>query len=91
MNFPRLTLAVAAFALIMGLAVSGMAAREVVSGTVEKVDAMKGEVVVKTTAGPRSFVVRSPEKLKDVKKGDTIQITVTEDGSAVIGEAPPPK
>ena len=53
MMFTRLTLAVASFALIMGLTVGAMAAREIVSGTVEKVNAMTGQVVVKTAAGPR--------------------------------------
>lgn len=91
MMFTRLTLAVASFALIMGLTVGAMAAREVVSGTVEKVDAMKGQVLVKTAAGPREFILRTPEKLKDVKVGDTIQVTIQEDGSAVIVETPPAK
>ena len=91
MMFTRLTLAVASFALIMGLTVGAMAAREIVSGTVEKVNAMTGQVVVKTAAGPREFSLRTPEKLKDVKAGDNIQVTIQEDGSAVIVEAPPAK
>ncbi|OGW52433.1 MAG: hypothetical protein A2V62_12700 [Nitrospirae bacterium RBG_19FT_COMBO_58_9] len=75
----------------MGLTVGAMAAREVVSGTVEKVDAMKGQVVVKTPAGPREFNLRAPEKLMDVKAGDKIEVTIQEDGSAVIVEQPPAK
>jgi Cu/Ag efflux protein CusF len=77
--------------MIMGLAVSGMAAREVISGTVDKVDAMKGQVVLKTQAGPREFNLRSPDKLKDVKPGDKVEISIQEGGSAVIVEAPPAK
>ena len=86
MTVKRFALAVATFAFVMGLALTSMAAREVVSGPVEKVDAMKGVVVVKTQAGSREFNLRTPEKLKDVKVGDKIEITIQEDGSAVIAE-----
>jgi hypothetical protein len=82
----RIGLALVSFMFVLGLALSSMAAREVVTGSVEKVDAMKGVVVVKTQAGPREFNLRSPEKLKDVKVGDKISITIQEDGSAVIEE-----
>ena len=82
----KIGLAVVTFLFVMGLALSSDAAREVVTGTVDKVDAMKGMVVVKTQAGPREFNLRSPEKLKDVKPGDKIEITIQEDGSAVIAE-----
>lgn len=82
----KIGLVVGTFAFVLGLALSSMAAREVISGTVEKVDAMKGQVVVKTQTGPREFVLRTPEKLKEVKVGDKISITVQEDGSAVIDE-----
>jgi len=82
----QIGLAVVTFLFVMGLALSSDAAREVVTGTVDKVDAMKGVVVVKTQAGPREFNLRSPEKLKDVKPGDKIEITIQEDGSAVIAE-----
>lgn len=80
----KVGLAVVTFLFVMGLALSSDAAREVITGTVDKVDAMKGVVVVKTQAGPREFNLRSPEKLKNVKPGDKISITVQEDGSAVI-------
>lgn len=84
--FTRIALAVVSFVFVMGLALTSMAAREVVSGAVEKVDAMKGVVVVKTQAGSREFNLRTPEKLKDVKVGDKIEITIQEDGSAMIQE-----
>ncbi|MBI4400891.1 MAG: copper-binding protein [Nitrospirae bacterium] len=80
----RIGLAVASFMFVMGLALSSMAAREVVEGSVEKVDAMKGTVTVKSAAGPREFTTRTPEKLKDVKVGDKIKLTIQEDGSMVI-------
>lgn len=82
----KIGLAVVTFLFVMGLALSSDAAREVVSGTVDKVDAMKGVVVVKSASGPREFNLRTPEKLKNVKVGDKISITVQEDGSAVITE-----
>jgi hypothetical protein len=82
----QIGLAVVTFLFVMGLALSSDAAREVITGTVEKVDAMKGYVEVKTQAGVRKFDLRKPEKLKDVKVGDKIEITIQEDGSAVIEE-----
>ena len=82
----RIVLAVVSFLFVMGLALSSMAAREIVTGSVEKVDVMKGVVWVKTQGGSREFNLRTPEKLKDVKVGDKISITVQEDGSAVIEE-----
>lgn len=82
----QIAIAVVAVSFVVGLAVTTMAAREVVSGTVEKVDAMKGQIVLKTQAGPREFNVRTPEKLKDLKPGDKIEFTIQEDGSAVIAE-----
>ena len=87
----KVAMAAVAFMFVMGLALSSMAAREVISGTVEKVDAMKGHVVIKTAAGLREFDLRTPEKLKDVKVGDKIELTVQEDGSAMIQDPPPAK
>ncbi|OGW64255.1 MAG: hypothetical protein A3H49_07530 [Nitrospirae bacterium RIFCSPLOWO2_02_FULL_62_14] len=83
----KIGLAAVMFLLVMGLALSSEAAREIVSGTVEKVDAMKGTVTLKSAAGPRDFVARKPEKLKDIKVGDKINLTVQEDGSLVIEKA----
>jgi Cu/Ag efflux protein CusF len=80
----KIGLAVITFLFVMGLALSSEAAREIVSGTVEKVDAMKGTITVKSAAGPRDFTARKPEKLKDIKVGDKISLTVQEDGSLVI-------
>lgn len=87
MTIKRFGLAVASFTFVMGLALSSLAAREIVEGPVEKVDAMKGTVTVKTAAGPRDFTTRTPEKLKDVKAGDKIKLTIQEDGSMVIEKA----
>lgn len=83
----RLLTAVSAFVFVLGLTLSSMAGREVVTGTVDKVDAMKGVIVVKTQAGPREFNSRVPEKLKDVKPGDKVSITLQEDGTMVIEPA----
>lgn len=83
----KIGLAVVTFLFVMGLALSSDAAREIVSGTVEKVDAMKGTVTLKTAAGPRDFTARMPEKLKDIKVGDKISLTVQEDGTLVIEKA----
>lgn len=83
----KVGLAVVAFAFVMGLALGSEAAREVVSGTVEKVDAMKGTITLKSAAGPRDFTARKPEKLQDIKVGDKINLTVQEDGSLVIEKA----
>lgn len=91
MMITRLVVAVVSFVFVLGLALTSMAAREIVSGTVEKVDAMKGHVAVKTQTGTREFDLRTPEKLKDVKVGDKIEITIQEDGSAMIQEAPAKK
>lgn len=87
MTVKRFALAVASFTLVMGLALSSLAAREIVEGSVEKVDAMKGTVTVKTAAGPRDFTTRTPEKLKDVKAGDKIKLTIQEDGSMLVEKA----
>lgn len=87
MTVQRFALAVASFAFVMGLALSTLAAREVVTGTVEKVDSMKGVISVKTATGSREFNSRFPEKLKEVKVGDKIQLTIQEDGSLVIEPA----
>ncbi|MBI5776768.1 MAG: copper-binding protein [Nitrospirae bacterium] len=83
----KVGLAVITFAFVMGLALSSEAAREVVSGTVEKVDAMKGTITLKSASGPRDFTARKPEKLQDIKVGDKISLTVQEDGSLVIEKA----
>jgi Cu/Ag efflux protein CusF len=90
MDMKKVLTGIASLAFVLGLVLSSYAAREVVSGTVDKVDAMKGQVVLKTAAGPREFVLRTPEKLKDVKAGDKIEITIQEDGSAVIEEKAAP-
>lgn len=87
MLIKRISLAVASFVFVLGLALSSLAAREVVSGPVEKVDAMKGTITVKTATGPRDFTARTPEKLKDVKVGDKINLTIQEDGSLLIEKA----
>ncbi|MGH7207610.1 MAG: hypothetical protein ACREI2_15545 [Nitrospiraceae bacterium] len=87
MLIKRISLAVVSFVFVMGLALSSLAAREVVSGPVEKVDAMKGTVTVKTATGPRDFTTRSPEKLKDIKVGDKVNLTIQEDGTMVIDKA----
>lgn len=87
MTVKRFALAVASFAFVMGLALSSLAAREVVSGTVEKVDAMKGVITLKTATGPREFNSRFPEKLQDIKVGDKVNVTIQEDGTLVIDKA----
>ena len=83
----KVGLAVITFAFVMGLALSSEAGREVVSGTVEKVDAMKGAITLKSATGSRDFVARKPEKLKDIKVGDKINLTVQEDGYLLIEKA----
>jgi hypothetical protein len=65
----RLLAAVSTVLFVLALASVTLAGREVVTGTVDKVDAMKGVITVKTQAGPREFNSRFPEKLKDVKPG----------------------
>lgn len=87
MLIKRISLAVASFVFVMGLALSSLAGREVVAGTVDKVDAMKGIISVKTATGPREFNSRTPEKLKNVKVGDKVSITIQEDGTMVIDKA----
>ena len=87
MLIKRITLAVGSFVFVLGLALSSLAGREVVSGTVDKVDAMKGVISVKTATGPREFNSRFPEKLKDIKPGDKVTITIQEDGTMVIDKA----
>lgn len=83
----RLVIAFASFMFVMGLALTSFAAREVVEGKADKVDAMKGSITVVTKAGPRAFTVRQPEKLKEVKDGDNVKITIQEDGDMVIEKA----
>jgi Cu/Ag efflux protein CusF len=85
-SMKKIGLAVVTFLFVMGLALSSEAAREVVSGTVEKVDAMTGKIVVKTQAGPREFNSRFPEKLKDIKVGDKVDLTIAEDGTMTIAK-----
>lgn len=80
----KIGLAVGSFMFVLGLALSSLAGREVVSGTVDKVDAMKGVIVLKTDTGAREFTSRSPEKLKDIKVGDKVKLTIEEDGDMVI-------
>lgn len=84
MTIKSFGLAVASFAFVLGLALSSFAAREVVTGTVEKVDAMKGAITVKTQTGPREFNSRTPEKLKDIKAGEKVSLTIAEDGTMTI-------
>ena len=45
----------------------------------------RGTVVTKT--GPWVFTAREPEKLKDIKAGDNVKLTIQEDGSMVIEKA----
>jgi hypothetical protein len=80
----RFGLASACLVLILGLAVSGMAAREIVSGTVDRVDAVNGHLVLKTTIGLRLFEVRPPDKLQGLRRGDLIEITIEADGTIEI-------
>jgi Cu/Ag efflux protein CusF len=80
----KIGLAVVMFLFVLGLALSSFAAREVISGTVDKVDAGKGHLWLKTQAGPREFNFREPAKLKDLKPGDKIEVTIQEDGTGVI-------
>jgi Cu/Ag efflux protein CusF len=80
-------MSVAAFVFVLGLTLTSMAGREVVTGTVDKVDAMKGTIVVKTQVGPREFNSRTPAKLKDIKPGDKVSVTIQEDGTMVIEPA----
>ena len=83
----KLVMALASFMFVMGLALTSFAAREVVEGKADKVDVMKGTITVVTKAGPRAFTVREVEKLKDVKDGDNVKVTIAEDGSMVIEKA----
>lgn len=83
----RLGLTFGLFFFVLGLALSSMAAREVISGTVDKVDAVKGQLVMKTATGPRQFEIRTPEKLLSLKAGDKVDVSIQEDGTAVIQEA----
>ena len=87
----RMVVVLASFLLVLGLTLSSQAAREVISGSVEKVDPIKGQVSIKTQAGMRDFVLRTPEKLKDLQQGDKVEFTIQEDGSAVIVENPEKK
>ena len=83
----RIGLAVMSFVFVLGLALTALAAREVVEGAVEKVNAMTGQIVVKTQAGPREFNTRTPEKIKDLKPGDKVSLTIAEDGTMTIEKA----
>ena len=83
----KLVMAFASFMFVMGLALTSFAAREVVEGKADKVDAMKGTITVVTKAGPRVFTIRQPEKLKEVKDGDNVKLTIQEDGDMVIEKA----
>ncbi len=83
----KLVMACASFMFVMGLALTSFAAREIVEGKAEKVDAMKGLITVVTKAGARDFTVREVEKLKDIKAGDNVKLTIQEDGSMVIEKA----
>jgi hypothetical protein len=80
----KIGLAVVSLLFVMGLALTSMAAREIIDGQVEKVDVIKGELTVKTEAGPRTIKSRTPEKLKDLKMGDKVHLTIQEDGTLVI-------
>lgn len=82
----KVGMAFASFMFVMGLALSSFAAREIVEGKADKVDAMKGAITVVTATGPRTFTVREPEKLKDVKQGDSVKLTIEENGEMVIGK-----
>jgi hypothetical protein len=81
-------LQIVSFVFILGLALSTMAAREVVSGTVDKVDAVKGLLVLKTAPALRLFEIRTPEKLLSLKPGDFVQLTIQEDGTVVVEQRP---
>jgi len=83
----KLVMAFASFMFVIGLALSSFAAREVVEGKADKVDAVKGTITMTTKTGPRDFTVREPEKLKDIKAGDNVKLTIQEDGSMVIEKA----
>lgn len=83
----KFVMAFASFMFVMGLALTSFAAREVVEGKADKIDAMKGTITVVTKAGPRMFTIRQPEKLKDVKDGDNVKLTIQEDGDMVIEKA----
>ncbi len=82
-----LVMAFASFMFVMGLALSSFAAREIVEGKADKVNAMKGTITVVTKTGARDFTVREVEKLKDIKAGDNVKLTIQEDGSMVIEKA----
>lgn len=80
--------AAASLLVVMALTLSSMAAAELVEGSVEKVDAKKGTITLKPSAGrPREFITPTPEKLKDIKVGDKIKLTIQEDGTMVIEKA----
>jgi hypothetical protein len=83
----KVGLAISSCAFVLGLALSSFAAREVVTGSVISVDAMKGAIVLKTETGPREFNSRSPEKLKDIKPGEKVSLTIAEDGSLTVEKA----
>ncbi len=83
----KLGVAFASFMFVIGLALTSFAAREVVEGKADKIDAMKGVITVVTKTGAREFTVREVEKLKDIKTGDNVKLTIQEDGSMVIEKA----
>lgn len=80
----KIGFAMVAFMFVVGFALSSMAAREVISGTVEKVDTGKGHLSLKTANGLREFNFRDVTKIKDLKAGDKIEVTIMEDGTGVI-------
>lgn len=80
----KLVMAFASFMFVMASVLTSFAAREIVEGTADMIDAMKGMIIVVTKAGPREFTVREPEKLKKIKPGDNVKLTIREDGSTVI-------
>jgi hypothetical protein len=80
----KLVMAFASFLFVMTLVLTSFAAREIVEGTADMIDAMRGMIIVVTKAGPREFTVRDPEKLKAIKPGDNVRLTIRKDGSTVI-------
>ena len=73
-----------ACAFVVGFALNGFAAKEVITGQVEKVDISKASVTLKPAGGAaREFAdIKTPtDKLKGIKPGDVIQIQIEEDGT----------
>ena len=76
-----------AVAFVMGFAFSSFAAKEVITGKVEKIDPAKAMVTLKPAGGAaREFQdIKTPtDKLMGIKPGDTIQIQIEEDGTLVV-------